>query len=68
MFIARGESVEGPEHRGSVIYVKPDAGVDRLISKMLEEGVEHHLVVGYGDLVTPLLRWCHLTQVRVISP
>ena len=68
MFIARGESVVGPEHRGSVIYVKPDGGVDRFVSKMLQEGVEHHMVVGYGDLVTPLLRWCHMTRVRVFSP
>jgi len=68
MFIARGESVEGPEHRGSVIYVKPDGGVDRFISKMLEDGVEHHIVIGYGDLVASLLRWCHLTRVRVVSP
>ncbi len=68
MFISRGESVEGPEHRGSVIYVQPEAGVDRFVSRMLEDGVEHHIVVGYGDLVTPLARWCHLMQVRVISP
>ena len=68
MFIARGESVEGPEHRGSVIYVRPEARVDRFVSKMLEEGTEHHIVVGYGDLVNALVRWCHLMQIRVISP
>jgi len=68
MLVARGESIEGPEHRGSVIYVRPEGGVDRFVLTMLEEGVEHHMVVGYGDLVTPLLRWCDLMHVRVISP
>lgn len=68
MFLAQGESVEGPEHRGSVIYVKPVSGVDRFISTMIEEGVEHHITVGYGDLIAPLARWCQLMGIRVISP
>ena len=68
MFLARGESVEGPEHRGSVIYVKPASGVDRFISTMIEEGVEHHITIGYGDLIAPLARWCQLMGIRVISP
>lgn len=66
MFLAKGESVEGPDHRGSIIYVKPEADVNRFISTMIEEGVEHHITVGYGDLVAPLERWCQMMDIRTI--
>jgi L-fucose isomerase-like protein len=68
MFLARGESVKGPEQRGSVVYVKPEGCVDLFLSKMLEEGVEHHITLGYGDMVGPLVRWCSLMDIRVILP
>ncbi|MCL4459915.1 MAG: hypothetical protein M1136_07140 [Chloroflexi bacterium] len=50
LFTALGQSIEGPPGRGNIAYVQTDTPVREVLDTMITKGVEHHLVMAYGDI------------------
>jgi L-fucose isomerase-like protein len=69
LFAARGEAIHtGGEIRGSVATVKVEPSPAAFIGKMLREGVEHHPVMVYGDLIQELTQFCELSDIELLTP
>lgn len=69
IFVAKGESISGPEGRpGNNVYIKTHASVDKLIRTLLENHVEHHLVLSYEYSDRPLRFLSQLLNISFISP
>jgi len=69
MFVSKGEAVPtGEKIRGSVATVKVEPSPAAFVDKMLREGVEHHLVMVYGDWTKELAQFCELSGVELLRP
>lgn len=68
LFVGRGEVIPtDPEVRGSVATVKTEPSPDQFLNTMLEHGVEHHLVIAYGDWTQDLMQFVRFADVEIIQ-
>jgi L-fucose isomerase-like protein len=69
LFISRGEIVPtDPPARGTVATVRVQPSSSRFLECMLDYGVEHHLVIAYGDWAEDLAQFARFTGIERISP
>ena len=68
LFIGRGEVIPAaPGTRGSVAIVRPEPHPDGFLEIMLNEAVEHHLILVYGDWTRDLTEFARLADIEVIE-
>ncbi len=68
MFVARGEVIPTPKGtRGSVATVRVEPDPDTFLDTMLQEAVEHHLVLAYGDWTNDLAQLARLAGIDRID-
>jgi L-fucose isomerase-like protein len=68
LFVARGEALETePQIRGSVATVRPDPSAGAFLDQMLTEGIEHHIVLVYGDWRHELAQFCRFTGMELLE-
>jgi len=59
LFVAHGQVIHsGEDVRGSVATVRPEPSASAFIDKMIEEPVEHHIALVYGDWTADLAAFC----------
>jgi len=69
MFVARGEVIPTPpETRGSVATVRVEPSAAQFLQTMLQNAVEHHLVIAYGDCTEDLGQAAQLAGIECIRP
>lgn len=59
LFVARGLVIPSGENvRGSVATVRPEPSAAAFLDRMIEEPVEHHIALVYGDWTAELAAFC----------
>jgi L-fucose isomerase-like protein len=59
LFVARGQVIPSGENvRGSVATVRPEPSAAAFLNRMIEEPVEHHVALVYGDWAAELAAFC----------
>jgi L-fucose isomerase-like protein len=67
MFIGRGEVIPtNPTLRGNVATIRVEPSPARFIQSMLDHGVEHHLVIVYGDWMEDLSQIALFAGIELI--
>ena len=68
MFITTGEALPTKMIlRGNPSIVKIDVFVERLLGAIVENGVEHHYAIVYGDHKDDLVEVCGLLNIKIIT-
>jgi L-fucose isomerase-like protein len=68
MFIGRGEVIPtAPGTRGSVATVRVEPSPEAFLDTMLQEAVEHHLVLVYGDWTKDLAEFAKLAGIECVE-
>lgn len=68
MFITTGEALPTKMIlRGNPSIVKMDVSVERLLEVIVENGVEHHYAIVYGDYKDDLVEVCELLNIKIIT-
>jgi L-fucose isomerase-like protein len=68
MFVGRGEVIPTPgEVRGSVATIRVEPSMDEFLDAMLQNAVEHHLVIAYGDWTEDLAQFAKLAGIEWID-
>jgi L-fucose isomerase-like protein len=68
IFVGRGEVIpSGGAARGSVAAVRVEPSPALFIDSMLRYGVEHHLVLVYGDWTEELARFAQFAEIEFVS-
>ena len=68
LFVGRGEVIPtDPDARGSVATIKTEPSPEQFLNTMLEHGVEHHLVIAYGDWTQDLKQFARFADVEIIQ-
>jgi len=68
IFVGRGEAIPSDAAaRGSVAVVKVDPSPALFIDSMLRHGVEHHLVLVYGDWTEELAHFAQFAGIEYLS-
>ena len=68
LFYASGEALPiGQEMHGNCSWVRLDAGARETVEFIVNQHVEHHFAMAYGDLGQDLVELCRLTGVRAIA-
>ncbi len=68
MFVSRGEVIPTePEVRGTVATIRLEPSPAQFLQSMLHHGVEHHLVIVYGDWTEDLAQFAQLAGIDCIS-
>ena len=69
IFAARGDAIAtAPEIRGTVATVRVEPSPAQFIDFMLRHGVEHHLVIVYGDWMEDLAEFAHFAGIEYLRP
>jgi L-fucose isomerase-like protein len=69
LFLGRGETIPtDPPARGTVATVRVEPSASRFLECMLHHGVEHHLVVVYGDWTEDLAQFARFAGIECIAP
>lgn len=69
MLIATGNALQvSPRTRGNPANIRLDVPVDRFIDAMVKEGVEHHVILSYGDIKEELTMLCDILNIKPIIP
>ena len=67
MFVGRGEIVPTPPGtRGSVATIRVEPSPRQFLQTMLDEAVEHHLVIVYGDWTEDLMQCAHFAGIEIL--
>lgn len=67
MFVGRGEVIPtDPAVRGTVATIRVEPSASRFLHAMLHHGVEHHLVLVYGDWTQDLAQFAQLAGIEYI--
>ncbi|HEY2014329.1 MAG TPA: hypothetical protein VGH38_12555 [Bryobacteraceae bacterium] len=68
LFAARGQVIPTEEGvRGSVATVRPEPSAPAFISAMMQQAVEHHIALVYGDWRRDLALFCDFTGVEYVE-
>jgi L-fucose isomerase-like protein len=68
MFVGRGEVIPSdPQTRGTVATVRVEPCPGKFLDTMLQNAVEHHLVVAYGDWMEDLTQFAQFAGIEIIS-
>jgi len=68
LFVCRGEVIPtGAEVRGSVATVRPSPSAADFLDVMLRQGVEHHIILTYGDWTRELARFCDFAGIEFLA-
>lgn len=67
-FIGESLSLGDTEVTGNVVNIRPSLPVQHLVNQLVEMGIEHHLVVGYGNVEDDLRRLALLSDVDMLAP
>jgi L-fucose isomerase-like protein len=68
LFAARGRVIRtGDGVRGNVATVRPEPTAAAFLDKMMQEAVEHHVALVYGDWTASLAHFCEFANVKYIS-
>ena len=69
IFAARGEVIASdPEIRGTVATVRVEPSPAQFVDSMLCHGVEHHLVIAYGDWMEDLAEFARFAGIQYLRP
>lgn len=69
ILIATGEALPvSPRLRGNPANVRLDVPLDRFLDALVEGGVEHHLIMAYGDLSEELKLLSEIMDLKPIIP
>jgi L-fucose isomerase-like protein len=69
VFVGRGEVIEAvPEARGSVATIRVEPTPEQFLKSMLQQAVEHHLVIAYGDWTADLEQFTQLAGIDWCAP
>lgn len=69
MLIATGDVLQvSPRTRGNPANIRLDVSVEKFVSAMVENGVEHHIIMAYGDVAEELTMLCDFLDIRPIIP
>ncbi len=64
MAIMKGEAIPcGMEFPGNPVKIKFDKNVNDINEEIMENGIGHHWMVGYGDYVEELKRFCKIKGI-----
>ena len=67
-FAGRAEAIPtGKEVCGSVATVRPEPSAAAFLDTIIREGVEHHLVLAYGDWMRELGAFCQLAGMELLT-
>lgn len=67
MFVGRGEVIPtDPGVRGTAATIRVEPSAARFLQSMLHHGVEHHLVLVYGDWTEDLAQFSQLADIEYI--
>lgn len=67
MLIASGEALPTEMVvRGNPLWVRLDQEVFYLVKTIIEEGIEHHYTMAYGDIKEALVKLCCWLDIRPI--
>jgi len=64
LFVARGQVIPSGNVRGSVATVRPEPSAAAFLDRMIEEPVEHHIALVYGDWTAELAAFCGHTGLE----
>jgi hypothetical protein len=66
--VSKGEVIEtGREIRGSVATVRLEPSPKEFLDLMLAEGIEHHIVLAYGDWSHQLTHFGRFTGIELLG-
>ena len=69
MLIATADAVEvTPRMRGNLANIRLDVPIEKFIDAMVNQGVEHHIMVTYGDIKEELMMLCDMIDINQIIP
>ena len=69
MFAAKGESIKGDKGRpGNNVYIRTYSHIDRFIRTLLDNKIEHHIVLSYGFSDISLRFLSKMLNISFISP
>jgi L-fucose isomerase-like protein len=69
MLIATANAVEvSPRMRGNLANIRLDVPIKKFVDAMVNEGVEHHIIVAYGDIKEELMMLCDMIDINQIIP
>jgi L-fucose isomerase-like protein len=67
MFVGRGEVIPtAPSTRGSIATIRVEPSPAEFIDILLENAVEHHLVVVYGDWTEELAQFAKFARIQLV--
>ena len=65
MAIMVGESVPcGMEFPGNPVVIRFEKKVDQINNEIMDNGIGHHWMVGYGDFSEELKRFCKIQGIK----
>ena len=68
LFVSRGEVIPTePGNRGTVATIRVEPSPAEFLQTMLQNAVEHHLVIAYGDLSEDLAEFAHFAGIECIN-
>jgi L-fucose isomerase-like protein len=67
LFVAAGEVIESPQVRGNAAVVRLDAALAQAMEAILSYGIEHHLVLAYGDHTRQLRHLGRLLDLDLVE-
>lgn len=68
LFVAGGRAISSDGVRGSVATVQPEPSAQAFLSSMMQNAVEHHVALVYGDWKRELELFCEFTGVEFVTP
>lgn len=69
MLIASGNAVQvSPRTRGNPANIRLEASVEKFVSAMVENGIEHHVIMAYGDIREELMMLCDMLDIKPVVP
>jgi L-fucose isomerase-like protein len=66
MLISKGNVVESPPVDGNIACIKFDKDVSSFLDLCISKGIEHHIVLGYGNVTNALENLCDILDVEKI--
>jgi L-fucose isomerase-like protein len=69
LFLGRGEIIPTrAQTRGTVATVRVEPSPAQFLRAMLDNAVEHHLVIAHGDWTGDLMQFAQFTKMEIITP